>query len=267
MKVCPAKLFYLSFFLCVISNVTAQESPKPISHWQLNSQTVQGKKLKAIVGLDGDLTFSPRFAKDSLGQSAVFENESDRCVIASDFNDVKTQLPTSAMTVAAWFSVDTRQPWGGIINVLQDNGNYEKGWYLGYGEETFTFGLATTGADDGDGDLSYFAAKTNYEVGKLYYVVATFDGKLTKIYVNGKLETTETSQHGEILYPKAAPYVIGSYVDDDESYAHHGRIREVKVFAEAVSAAWIQREFEKLAALAAEVANAAERKLELALLP
>ena len=199
MKVCSVKRFYWSLFLCVTCTVNAQESPKLISHWQLNSQTVQGKKLKAIVGLEGDLTFSPRFVKDGLGQSALFENESDRCVIAADFNDVKTQLPTSAMTVAAWFSVDTRQPWGGIINVLQDNGNYEKGWYLGYGEETFTFGLATTGADDGDGVLSYFTAKTNYEVGKLYHVVATFDGKLTKIYVNGKLETTGTSQHGEII--------------------------------------------------------------------
>ncbi|MGY8732953.1 MAG: LamG-like jellyroll fold domain-containing protein, partial [Pirellulales bacterium] len=179
MKVCSIKLLFLSFVWCVIGNVTAQETPQLISHWQLNSQTVQGKKLKAIVGLDGDLTSTPRFVKDSLGQSALFENESDRCVLAADFNDVKTQMPTSAMTVAAWFSVDTRQLWGGIINVLQDNGNYEKGWYLGYGEETFTFGLATTGADDGDGDISYFTAKTNYEVGKLYHVVATFDGKLT----------------------------------------------------------------------------------------
>lgn len=267
MKVCSLRLLRLSLIWCVVGNVNAQESPQLVSHLQLNPQTVQGKKLNAVVGLDGDLTFSPRFIKDGLGQSALFENESHRCVLASDFNDVKTQLPTSAMTVAAWFSVDTRQPWGGIINVLQDNGNYEKGWYLGYGEETFTFGISTTGADDGDGSLTYFASKTNYEIGKLYHVVATFDGKLTKIYVNGKLETTETAQHGEILYPQKAPYVIGAYVDDDESHPHHGRIREVKVFTEAVSGDWVQQEFKKQAALAAEEANASERQLELALLP
>ncbi|MBT7917975.1 MAG: hypothetical protein HN617_10550, partial [Planctomycetaceae bacterium] len=101
MKVCSLKLLYLSLIWIVIGNTNAQESPQLVSHWQLNSQTVQGKKLKAIVGLGGDLTFSPRFIKDGLGQSILFENESGRCILASDFNDVKTQLPTSAMTVAA----------------------------------------------------------------------------------------------------------------------------------------------------------------------
>ncbi|MEE2842935.1 MAG: hypothetical protein VX761_00335, partial [Planctomycetota bacterium] len=66
MNIRSLKLCYLSLFLFVIGTVNAQEIPKPISHWQLNSQTVQGKKLKAIVGLDGDLTFSPRFIKDGL---------------------------------------------------------------------------------------------------------------------------------------------------------------------------------------------------------
>jgi len=109
----------------------------------------------------------------------------------------------------------------------------EKGWILGYNESTFYFGLATEGADDGDGKMTYLKAKTRYEMGKLYHLTATYDGNKTEIYVNGNLENTTTTQSGNILYPDTAPYVLGAYQDADEFYPHHGRIRDVKVFGQA----------------------------------
>ncbi|MEC7565753.1 MAG: LamG-like jellyroll fold domain-containing protein [Planctomycetota bacterium] len=262
-------LFLFSLFMLFdgVDPAIAQRKFQPRSYWQLNSQSIKNKKLNAIVGTAGELTFTPRFVKDGLGESALFENQDDRCFLAKDYKTLGAQLPTDALTVSAWFSVDTPQEWGGIINVIQDNGNYEKGWYLGYGEKTFTFGLSTTGADDGDGKISYIPSKTNYEAGKFYHVVAVFDGKVSNIYVNGKLETTDATQHGKILYPERASYVIGSYVDDDEAHPHHGRIREVQVFGDAVDADWVAGEYARLAALAQEPANVQEPLLELALLP
>ena len=110
---------------------------------------------------------------------------------------------------------------------------------MGYNESTFYFGLATEGADDGDGKMTYLKAKTNYELGKLYHLTATYDGSKTEIYVNGKNGELHHRSEWEVLYPDKAPYVLGAYQDADEFYPHHGRIRDVKVFGQAATAEWV----------------------------
>ena len=91
--------------------------------------------------------------------------------------------------------MSTPRQWGGILGVIQDNGDREKGWVLGYNESTFYFGLATEGADDGDGRMTYLKAKTlSYDLGRLYHLTATYDGNKTEIYVNGNLENSTREQ-------------------------------------------------------------------------
>ena len=176
-------------------------------------------------------------------------------------------LPTKALTVSAWVSVRTSRQWGGILGVIQDNGDREKGWILGYNESTFYFGLATEGADDGDGKMTYLKAKTNYELGKLYHLTATYDGNKTEIYVNGNLENSNTVQSGNLLYPDSAPYVLGAYKDSDEFYPHHGRIRDVKIFGQAASAEWVAQEFAHNESLANEKWNDSEPTFQILVEP
>ena len=97
----------------------------------------------------------------------LFEGTKANCLIAKDFKSEINFLPAKELTLSAWISVSTPRQWGGILGVIQDNGDREKGWVLGYNESTFYFGLATEGADDGDGRMTYLKAKTNYELGKI----------------------------------------------------------------------------------------------------
>ena len=48
-------------------------------------------------------------------------------------------LPTESITVEAVLSISNGQKWGSIAAYAQDNGSYERGWLLGYNEQSFVF--------------------------------------------------------------------------------------------------------------------------------
>ncbi len=227
----------------------SHDGPDPIGSWDLDRAHVAGAPgattgmLEALLGANGRLLGDVSFVGDPAGESLYFDGKTTRVLLAEDLSTGKQELPKRHLTVTAWVSINTPQPWGGILGVLQDNGNAETGWILGYGDKSFTFGLSSAGADDGDGRMSYLRGKTQYEEGRLYHVAATYDGHEMRLYVNGKLEATGTEQSGDILYPRSAPLVIGGYLDKDESFFHHGRIRSVRLYEQAAEPKWIAGSF------------------------
>ena len=263
----PTKLFCTLFVLLFVVKVDGHEGPDPLGHWMGRSDRVKDGKLISRLGPNGSLSFKPRFSKDKEGESLLFEGPKAKCLLATDFKSVSDSLPTKALTVSAWVSVSTAREWGGILGVIQDNGDKEKGWILGYDESTFYFGLATQGADDGDGKMTYLKAKTKYRLGKLYHVAAAYDGNKTEIYINGKAENSTTVQSGDLLYPDAAPYVLGAYQDANEFYPHHGRIRDVKLFGQAAQAEWVAQEFAHNESLANEKWNDSEPSFQILVEP
>ena len=98
---------------------------------------------------------------------------------------------------------------------------------LGYEGEFFSVALSTTGADDGDGKLTYLKGRTPMVPGRWHHVAATFDGALTRLYVDGALEAETRAQSGRLLQDPTAPVVLGSYRDDNEDYPLDGRLRSV----------------------------------------
>ena len=146
------------------------------------------------------------------------------------------RLPAEDFTVAAWVAIESPRRWGGIVGCVQDNGDYEKGWVLGYDEAHFTFALSTVGADDGDGRLTYLGGTSDYSAGGWHHVVATYDGATMSLYVDGELEANSADQSGAVLYDVDVPFVIGAYRDSNENHSHDGRIREVKVLGRVASA-------------------------------
>ncbi len=135
-----------------------------------------------------------------------------------------------------WVLVNDTHPDGGIAGFLQDNGSYEKGWLLGYGNRGFSFILSTTGADDGDGALTRINSRAQLEVGRWHHVAATYDGTTMRLFVDGREDVTSTAQSGDILYPERGRYAIGAYVDDNEFHPMDGGIAELKVYARALAA-------------------------------
>ena len=190
-----------------------------------------------------DFTSFPedRFADESTGGGLLFDGSADPIYI-----DDKSSLPENAMTVSAWVSIDEPNRWGGIIGCIQDNGDLELGWILGYNESQFTMALSTSGADDGNGKLTYLdSGDVIYQLGQWYHVSATYDGKTLQLYVDGKRVNQTESQSGSILYNKEMPFTIGGYEDDNELNKFDGRLKSVTLDARASSEKAISAQFEE----------------------
>jgi predicted phosphodiesterase len=168
-------------------------------------------------------------------EAFAFDGKQDYLLLSDKIDEIKKVLPIKEMTVMAWVNLnDIDQEWGGIFGAFQDNGNSEQGWVLGYNDGRFMFGLASQGANDGDGNMTYLRAKDSIETGRWYHVVATYDGQLLRLFINGKLANESKAQSGDILYPTKAQYVVGGYIDQDEKFLLNGAIREVKLYSRVI---------------------------------
>ncbi len=226
---------------CLVATAASRhEGPDPVWHWIFNSATVNDGTVSARLGNSGTVVGDYEIRD---GEPGILLNGNDsEILIAENHADVRASLPLRDFTIAARVSVNQRRTWGSIICVLQDNGGLEKGWVLGYDQRNFYLGLSTTGADDGDGLMTYLKGSTDYETGKFYDVVAVYDGTRMQLYVNGRLDAESEAQSGEVLYPSSAPFVIGAYHDDDEFFPHKGRIRDVAIYDMAARAAWVEEQ-------------------------
>lgn len=253
-----AQLIY-SIILC--ATCVIHDGPDPVAHWDFSQRNAAGVVLKARLGLDGVFQSTPVFSKDSLRESAVFDGKFSELVIGRSQKAAQAMLPAESMTVSAWVAIDQPTKWGSIIGHVQDDGNAERGWYLGYDETTFTFALSTKGGDDGDGKLTLLKGKSNFEKGRFYYVVGVYDGSTMQLYVNGQLEAETREQSGVILYSPPSPLAIGAFHDTNEFHSLNGRIREVSLYHIAAKPAWVLQQFQRQENLATLV-NIAEAPTE-----
>jgi hypothetical protein len=164
---------------------------------------------------------------------------------ASITNDLTTAtMPVQAMSVEMWVKLRSAWDWGGFLSAFQDNGGYEKGWVVGNrGEDpaTFSFGLSTVGADDGDeGSMDYLQANYPIEWNRWYHLAVTYDGAITKIYVDGDLKNTMDTQFGDINYDTNAFFDIGSYHDENEFFVTDGNLDEIRLYNVALDSSVIR---------------------------
>ena len=92
--------------------------------------------------------------------------------------------------------------------------------------------------------MTYVKGNTPYEEGRVYHVVGTYDGEVARLFVNGKLDGQSTAQSGDLLYPKAAPFTLGSYKDDNEFHPHVGRLMDVRLYDMAADGGWVSHQFD-----------------------
>ncbi|MDX2131727.1 MAG: LamG-like jellyroll fold domain-containing protein [Planctomycetota bacterium] len=216
------------------------EEPGLLSHWAVGHLDPD---TGAPGGLVEDVTHSLKAklmgapAIETVGPTlaAIFNGKSDYLVIHQDIAKDRKGLPTKEFSVAAWVSVRETQQWGSIMGCVQDDGGTEKGWVLGFNDQTFTFGLSTVGGSDGDGKLTFLPAKTPIVPGKWYYVVGTYDGTTMRLYVNGVQEGESKDQSGDILYPPSGPYTIACFKDANEEYPLAGALHRVKAYSRVLT--------------------------------
>ena len=227
----------------IVVSLMLHDSPDPLLSYPLQEQDMNGTAIRAHIGPDIVLERAIHFVPVAEGGGSELE-ETDRLVIAEHHGDVIPHLPKRALTISAWVSVTMPRQWGGILGCIQDNENFEKGWVLGYDNQHFTFGLSTVDMDDGDGKMTYVTGRTRYEEGRLYHLVATYDGVTTRLYVNGVLDAESTEQSGDLLYPQSAPLSLGSYLDKNEFHPHVGRLMDVRLYDMAAGPDWITHQFD-----------------------
>jgi len=234
-----------------VSICLAHEGPDPLARWRFDSQSLategDATTLKARRGPDGTMLGKHQIVGEKYQEAIFLPGGNSGIVLAEDYNQAKRFLPSESLTVSAVVSVDRPEQWGGLVGVIQDNGSRESGWLLGYDQNTFTFALR---GQKGPGSLTYLKGKSKYEAGKLYHVVAVYDGETMQLYVNGKLDAESTEQSGPIQYPDKAPLMIGAYRDDNEFYGHRGRIRDIVLYDLAAKKAWVEHDYEHNADLA-----------------
>jgi len=223
----------ISLVLAVLQLPVAAPDTAPVARWRFDKDSVKDTKVPDAVGKRvAEVTGIPTFASGGIGLEVA---GLERGILVGDVKPGDPLLPKEAFTITAWVRIDRGTKWGGIVACLQDNGAKEKGFVLGYNEKQFLFGLATTGADDGDGKLTYLSGKTDYEPGKWYFVASTYDGKKMALHVNAQADGESAEQSGPVLPAAVAPFVIGAYRDEDEHHPLHGAIRDVAIYHRALS--------------------------------
>ena len=171
---------------------------------------------------------SAKFANS--GKFKSFQSNGKLNLSIGDQKDIGL-LPKEAFSVEVSISISKTTKWGGIIGAFQDNGNYEKGWILGYQGNRFLFGLATEG---GKNVITYLKSKKTFKLNNWYHVVGVYDGKKMTIYVNGQESGSSTAQSGKISYSPDFFYDIAAYHDKDENNKMSGQILEICVYNSAL---------------------------------
>lgn len=212
-----------------------------LTHFATGShQPANGSWEDMTHNLTARIVGAPIWTNIGSAQGVVFNGFTDYLVLADSPSAAAKVLPQKEFSVAAWALLNDTREDGGIISLAQDNGDFEKGWVLGYNRKAFSFTLATKNADDGNGKQTRLAAKSPITLGVWHHVAATYDGATMRLYVNGKLEGESAQQSGDILYPERGRYVLGAYADDNELNPMDGALYEVKTYGRILAQAEIE---------------------------
>jgi outer membrane protein assembly factor BamB len=202
----------------------------------VRGQTVLDQTGRSPATVQGEIALSRDDGVDSLSLDGT-----THLAVSQDM--ASAALPRKDLTAEAWVRIDRPTEWGGIIGAIQDNGDCEKGWLLGYRDERLSFAVAGAGGTR----LTYLSASSLFEPGRWLHVAGTYDGVEMKIYVDGALAGSSREQSGPIAYPPRGFYDIGVYHDDNELYPLVGALHEVRVYSRALAAEEIRKHYEEKA--------------------
>ena len=213
---------------------------EPLFRWQLNREYATGSTVSPQFGSVG-LSSPADLQFDVLSpQAAIFNpaGETKQFLIAG--TGLKSlDLPRVQLTAEAWVRVDKPLEWGGFFGVIQDNGDYERGWLLGYRKSQFFFGLVS----EKNKRITYLTSPVPFEIGHWYHVAGTWNGTQQSLYVDGELVAASRSQAGNVVYPEKGHFGVGAYWDDSEYYPLTGQVEQVSLWNHALSAEALANRF------------------------
>ncbi|MCE2825974.1 MAG: hypothetical protein LW626_02660, partial [Verrucomicrobium sp.] len=118
--------------------VLADETGR-IARWVFAPEWAQNAGMRAPVGKELTFVGRPRLVKDPGPPRLELPGREERLVVSQSPD--RALLPAQEITAEAWVRVDRITPWGGFLGQVQDNGDFERGWVLGFVESRFSFAL------------------------------------------------------------------------------------------------------------------------------
>ncbi len=233
-----AKQMLIGLFLLLTTPVTGTGEDSLVARWRFDSSLEQDGALQPSAG---SLSATIENARIVPGDPSYVELDGKESRVTVTHDLTSAMMPVQSLTVEAWVAIESPGEWGGFVSALQDNGDYERGWLLGYRQSQFCFGLAA--ADKGR--ITYLTATTPFATGDWYYLAATYDGRKMRLYIDGSLAAESTEQTGAVIYPPTGVFAIGGYRDDNEFYPMEGRVAEVSVHRKALSEHEIRKCFDR----------------------
>ncbi len=209
----------------------AAMQPFVVDRWELNAGfihkgSVEGMNHRWPAKLEGATVFSAK--PDALS----FDGKTNAIVIDAKDGD----LPTNEFSAEAWVAPRSGGAWGGVMGCIQDNGDFERGWVLGYKDSKWCFAVST------GKKLTYLAALDTMRLNHWAHVVGTYDGTTMRLFVNGLEVANSAAQNGPVAYAPA-PFVIGTYRDKDENYPFSGLIAQATLWSRALPMEQIEAQF------------------------
>ncbi|MFP6765944.1 MAG: LamG-like jellyroll fold domain-containing protein, partial [Planctomycetaceae bacterium] len=219
-------------------NVSAEDGL--LYRWQFDREHISDRSVTPLAGKVAlDCPGPPQFDVLSPG-AMVFDGDSNRRFFPGTGMPLKQlQLPGKALTAAAWVRIDKPAEWGGLFGIIQDNGDYERGWLLGYRKSRFFMALVS----EKTRRVTYLQSREPFEPGHWYHVVGTWDGTTLSLFVDGKQSAVSGALGGAVVYPEKGHFGVGAYWDNDEFHALTGQIEQVSLWNRSLTPVQIQARF------------------------
>jgi len=155
-----------------------------------------------------------------------------------------TRLPTRSFSAELWLVDHVNQPVGAIATVKGPTVLDQPAWVLGYYNHQVHFALRCEGRDD---PLQLHTEATHGWKKYWHHVVATYDGSITRLYLNGQLRTeVKASGSGDIAFPQFPEFELAAYTANEPHMQLGNLVREVQLHGHALTPAEITSRFESL---------------------
>lgn len=233
------KFFAFAFFALPLS-VFAHTGPDPLVNYSFKEGFLKEGVLTAQKGPDL-----------SLAESGFHATESGFAFDGTGTTPTTTleNLPSASFTVTTWCSLHQGTRYGGLIGSLEDNGDFEKGWSLGYDETHFQVTVSTEKTDDGDGQAVVLRSSEPFKPDTFTHLAATYDGVTLTLFINGKKDASTDLAGGAIVYPPNPRLTIAGYLDENENHPLSGELVSATLYEDVATEEGIAHEFEHNAQL------------------
>jgi len=203
-----------------------------ISYYTFDAEDIDGEIVLDIFGDNhGTIVGEPQSTPGHLGEGLDFGGQPD-CVELPQI----LAIGEDPVTYETWFAKTQNASWQYLMT---NKDNFDNNFFrLGFNENSGQLRFYTE--HDGE-ENTKFVTDADYDDGEWHHVVATRDGTVAKIYIDGVLVKEGKAMDGNIGGDDTNWYLAQ---DGNTNGYHIGAMDEVRIYGRALSAKEVKQNFE-----------------------